>query len=118
MFVIPDWSTVISLLPILIFLGVVGPLITFTMLGILVYQARKPRVSVKIVEGPAGRRARRRRRAGLPAGPPFCRRDRLIYPTGHDPCDTLPRGAGRHLPDVRAWAAPRASIPARTADSS
>ena len=43
LFVIPDWNAIIGLLPILIFLGVVGPLITFLILGILIYQVRKPR---------------------------------------------------------------------------
>lgn len=88
MFVIPDWNNVISLLPILIFLGVVGPLITFTILGILVYQARKPRVGVKIVEGPV---VAERDDEGAPIFPPgraFCRRDRLVYPTIQDLCDT------------------------------
>ena len=52
MFVIPDWSALIGLLPLLIFLGVVGPLLTFTMLGILVYQvaSRAPRCAFE--EGP------------------------------------------------------------------
>ena len=42
MFVIPDWGALIALLPVFIFLGVVGPLITFTMLGSLIYLIRKP----------------------------------------------------------------------------
>jgi hypothetical protein len=40
LFVIPDWGSVIGLLPILIFLGVVGPLITFTILGTALYLFR------------------------------------------------------------------------------
>ena len=48
MFVIPDWNSVIGLLPLLIFLGVVGPLITFLVLGIVVYQVAKPRPNLKL----------------------------------------------------------------------
>ena len=88
MFVIPDWNNVISLLPVLIFLGVVGPLITFTILGILVYQARKPRVAVKIVEGPEIAERDEDGAPIFPVGRAFCRRDRLVYPTIQDLCDT------------------------------
>ena len=88
MFVIPDWNDVIALLPILIFLGVVGPLITFLMLGILVYQARKPRVAVSIVEGPQVAERDADGAPVFPVGRAFCRRDRLVYPTIQDLCDT------------------------------
>ena len=43
-FIIPDWNAIIALLPLLIFLGVVAPLLTFLPLGIVIYQIRKPRV--------------------------------------------------------------------------
>ena len=87
-FVIPDWSSVIGLLPFLILLGVVGPLITFLVLGVLVYQIRKPRTKVQFVEGP---RVAERDEAGqpiFPRGLPFCRRDELIYASGTNRCDT------------------------------
>ena len=52
-FVIPDWNAIIGLLPLLIFLGVVAPLLTFLPLGIVIYQLRKPRVKgVRFEEGP------------------------------------------------------------------
>ena len=87
-FVIPDWGSVIGLLPILVFLGVVGPLITFLILGILIYQIRKPRTKVTFVEGP---RIAERDATGeptFPRGLPFCRRDQLIYTSGATRCDT------------------------------
>jgi hypothetical protein len=87
MFVIPDWSSVIGLLPLLIFLGVVGPLVTFTVLGILVYQVAKPRTSVKIEEGPEVARVGADGSPIFPPGLPFCRRDALIYPSGTLRCD-------------------------------
>ena len=52
LFVIPDWGALIGLLPVFIFLGVVGPLMTLLPLGILVYQVRKPRANVDFVERP------------------------------------------------------------------
>ena len=86
-FVLPDWGALIGLLPIFIFLGVVGPLLTFTLLGIVVYQARRPRTSVAFVEGP--------RRAEIGAGGepvfapglPYCRRDALVFASGTLRCD-------------------------------
>ena len=87
MFVIPDWGALIGLLPIFIFLGVVGPLITFTMLGAMGYQIAKPRTKVQFVEGP---RIADRSSAGepfYPPGLPFCRRDELVYESGVMACE-------------------------------
>lgn len=87
MFVIPDWGSVIDMFPVLMFLGVVGPLLTFTVLGILVYQVAKPRTSVKLVEGPELARIGADGQPIFPPGLPFCRRDDLIYPSGTVRCD-------------------------------
>ena len=87
MFVIPDWGALIGLLPIFILLGVIGPLITFTILGALGYQLFKPRTKVQFVEGP---RIADRDASGepiYPPGLPFCRRDQLIYESGVLSCD-------------------------------
>ena len=86
-FVIPDWSSVIGLLPILIFLGVVGPLVTFLLLGILVYQVRKPRTKVTFVEGPRVAEIDETGAPIFPRGLPFCRRDGLVYASGTTRCD-------------------------------
>ena len=87
MFVIPNWSDVIGLLPLLIFLGVVGPLLTFTVLGILVYQVARPRAKLAVEEGPQVARAGADGQPIFPPGLPFCRTHGLIYPTGTDRCD-------------------------------
>ena len=88
LFVIPDWNAIIGLLPILIFLGVVGPLITFMMLGIVVYQVRKPRVKgVAFEEGPTVAQLGGDGQPIFPPGLPHCRRDALIYPSGTDRCE-------------------------------
>jgi hypothetical protein len=87
LFVLPDWAGLIGLLPYLIFLGVVGPLITFTILGIAAYQIRKPRVKVSYEEGPRRAELDESGQPIFPAGLPHCRRDGLIYPSGAVRCD-------------------------------
>jgi len=87
LFVIPDWNAIIGLLPILIFLGIVGPLMTLLPLGILIYQVRKPRVKgVKFEEGPREAVVGADGRPIFPPGLPHCRRDALVcglaIPTG------------------------------------
>ena len=87
-FVLPDWGGLIGLLPYLIFLGVVGPLITFTILGIAAYQIRKPRIKVAYEEGPRRAELDEAGQPIFPAGLPYCRRDALIFPSGTVRCDT------------------------------
>ena len=89
LFVIPDWGALFSvMLPYLVLLGLIGPFLTFTMLGVLAYQATKPRVKVTFVEGP---RVAERDAEGAPVFPPglpYCRRDALIYQSGAMDCAT------------------------------
>lgn len=86
-FIIPDWGALIGLLPILIFLGVVGPLLSIVPLVILIYQARKPRVSMRVVEGPQVAAIGADGEPIFPPGLPYCRRDGLIYASGTHQCD-------------------------------
>jgi hypothetical protein len=85
--VIPDWGSVIGLLPLMIFLGVVGPLVTFFLLGLVVYQLTKPRPHLKLAEGPQLARTGADGQPIFPPGQPFCRHHGLIYPTGTIHCD-------------------------------
>jgi hypothetical protein len=85
--VLPDWASLIGLLPILIFLGVVGPLLTFTALGIFLYQVRKPRIKVSYEEGPRKAELDDTGQPIFPPGLPHCRRDALIFPSGAVRCD-------------------------------
>lgn len=87
-FVLPDWGALIGMLPIFVFLGVVGPLITFTILGIVAYQIARPRTRVRFVEGPRMAELDTAGQPTFPAGLPFCRRDGLIYASGTTRCDT------------------------------
>jgi len=88
LFVLPDWNELIKLLPLFILLGILGPAITALMLGVFVYQVRKPRVKdVFVDEGPR-RAARDEQNEPIhPPGLPYCRRDALIYPSGVQRCD-------------------------------
>ncbi len=40
--VIPDWNALIALLPVLLLIGVVGPILTLVVLGWVIYQLRRP----------------------------------------------------------------------------
>ncbi len=87
LFVIPDWNAVIGLLPLLVFIGLVGPLLTFLPLGILIYQIRKPRVKVKFEEGPVVAALDEGGQPIFPPGLPHCRRDAIVYPSGTVRCE-------------------------------
>jgi hypothetical protein len=87
-FVIPDWNAIIAMLPLLIFLGIVGPLLTLLPLGIVIYQLRKPRVKgVAFEEGPTVAAIGEDGQPIFPPGLPHCRRDGLIYPSGTNRCE-------------------------------
>jgi hypothetical protein len=87
LFVIPDWNALVALLPVFVLVGVVGPFLTFTMLGSLVYIARKPRVKVQFEEGPRVAEIGEGDRPVFPPGLPHCRRHSLIYPSGTVRCE-------------------------------
>ena len=82
MFVTPDWKDPISWLPVLLLVGVVGPLLSLMVLGWLRYGALRPRAKVAFADP--------RRPAPLdadghpvyPAGEPYSPRERMIYEPG------------------------------------
>ena len=81
-FVIPDWGQLIGLLPVLLIIGVVGPLLTIIILFWLRYWIVKPRVSAGYAD------TRRLAAIGddgqpiFPAGEPYSLRERMIYESG------------------------------------
>lgn len=91
-FVIPDWGALIALLPLFIFVGVIGPFLTFTVLGSLLYQVRKPRVKLAFEEGPRRAEVDAEGAPIFPPGLPFCRRDAVIYPSGTVRCESCHDG--------------------------
>jgi hypothetical protein len=84
--VIPDWGSLVGLLPIFLLIGVLGPLITILVLFWFVYFVRKPRTHVGFVEGPHAAPLDAGGRPVFPAGEPYCLRHALIYPPGTTRC--------------------------------
>ncbi len=84
--VIPDWGSLINLLPIFLVIGVLGPLVSLLVLVWFVYVVRKPRVHVTFEEGPRAAPIGPDGRPEFPAGEPYCLADGLIYPSGTTRC--------------------------------
>ena len=73
--IIPDWTSVVGLLPILIVLGVVGPIFTILMLFWLWYFVTKPRRAVvQLAEGPYPAPIGSDGYPIFPPGEPYCYR--------------------------------------------
>jgi hypothetical protein len=85
--VIPDWPGLIQLLPLLILIGVVGPLLSLALLAWLGYGVTKPRTKITYVEGTRIAPRDHLGRLIAPSGEPYCPRDGLIYPSGTQRCD-------------------------------
>ena len=85
--VIPDWASLIALLPLFVLVGVVGPLLSLALLAWLGYGITKPRVKVRYVEGTKLAQRDHLGRPIVPAGEPYCPQDGLIYPAGTVRCD-------------------------------
>jgi hypothetical protein len=86
-FVMPDWGFLVSILPVLIVLGLIGPFLSGLALGTFVYLVRKPRVKVDFVEGPQVAQIGPGGEPVFPVGLPHCRHDALIYPSGTMRCE-------------------------------
>ena len=78
--IIPDWGTVIAVIPILLIIGVLGPVLTLLALGWAVHlvRIRRGRIRLAAVE------VRTAERDGLglpivPANVPYCPRDALVF---------------------------------------
>ena len=86
-FVMPDWNFLISLLPILVLLGLIGPFVTGMILMTGVYQITKPRVRVAFEEEPRVAEIGPGGEPVYPEGLPYCRRDQLVYASGATRCE-------------------------------
>lgn len=84
--VIPDWGSLIGLLPIFLVIGVLGPLITLLALVWVYYIVRKPRTTVTFDEGPRQAPLDADGRPVFPTGEPYCLAHALIYPSGTTSC--------------------------------
>ena len=90
--VIPDWASLIALLPVFVAIGLLGPLLTLALLAWLGYGITKPRTKVKYEQGTKVAPRDHMGRLIVPAGEPYCPRDGLIYASGTQRCD-LDKGA-------------------------
>ncbi len=92
--IIPDWGTIIAVLPILLVIGVVGPILTLVVLGwgVEAVRRRRGRVRLATIEiRPVERDA-----LGMPVVPanvPYCPHDALAFA----PRDTRCSACGRDL---------------------
>jgi hypothetical protein len=88
--ILPDWNDLIKgILPMAVFLGVVGPILSLVFLYWLYSWARRPRFRVR--SGDATPRPVPRDDAGLaliPANVPYCARDGLLHPPRATNCST------------------------------
>ena len=98
--VVPDWGSLIDLLPIFLVLGVIGPLVTLGVLFWGWYFIRKPRTRVRFEEGPTPAPLGPDGAPLFPKGLPYSPITGLVYPPGRKRGDD---GAGPlgDLPDVR-----------------
>lgn len=85
--VIPDWGSLIGLIPIFLVVGVLGPLLSLLALVWVIYMLRRPRTKLTVLEGPRPAPLDENGRPLYPTGYPYCARDGLIYPSGVTVCD-------------------------------
>jgi hypothetical protein len=84
--IIPDWGSLIGLLPIFLVVGVLGPIVSILILGWVIYIVRRPMVGVTYEEGPHKAELDADGKPIFPAGLPHCLADGLIYPSGTTRC--------------------------------
>lgn len=89
-FVIPDWGELVGLIPILLVIGVIGPIASLLVLGWILYGLRSPRAKVTLEIAPVRAQIVDGRPA-YPAGEPYCPVDQLVFPFGAIACDTCRR---------------------------
>ncbi|MFL5755088.1 MAG: DUF3149 domain-containing protein [Chloroflexota bacterium] len=91
-FVTPNWGDAIGWLPLLLVVGVIGPIVTIVMLVWVWYFIRKPRPKVEFADPrrPADRDARGN--PIYPTGEPYCPRDAIIYEPGLSRCEICGEG--------------------------
>lgn len=94
----PDWGALIGLLPVLLLIGVVGPLVSLIVLGWFIYVVRAPRARLPYVE-PVPVPAQLVDSVPVyPAGEPYCTYDQLVLPPGATTCPGCGRDAAVRCP--------------------
>ena len=85
--IIPDWGSLIALLPLFLLIGVVGPILSIMFMAWLGYGVTKPRTKVTYDEGARTAPLNYLGEPIFPAGEPYCPNDGLIYPLGATLCN-------------------------------
>jgi hypothetical protein len=87
--IIPDWNDVIGWLPLLVLLGLVGPILSLLMLAWLYHFITRPRFHVR-VDDPEPVQAERGPDGyfTVPPNVPYCPREGLIYPARARRCSS------------------------------
>jgi hypothetical protein len=83
---IPDWGSLIGLIPLALLALLLGPLLTLLALAWFVYMVRKPRARLAVVEGPYPAPLDEAGQPVYPTGQPYCARNGLIFPSGSTIC--------------------------------
>ncbi len=96
--IIPDWGALVGLLPILLVVGVVGPIVTLLVLGWFIYGVRRPRSRVRYVEPQPVAAQLVDGVPRYPPGEPYCPVDQLVYPFGATRCDRCGRDLAVRCP--------------------
>ena len=81
-FVIPAWGELINLLPVLLLIGVVGPILTILVLAWLRYGILKPRVTAGYVDLRRPAEIDEQGEPVFPVGEPYSLAERMIYEPG------------------------------------
>jgi hypothetical protein len=90
--IIPDWGTVIAVLPILLVLGVLGPVMTLLAVGWIAAALRDRRGHVRLAS--IEMRSAARDASGVPVVPPnvpYCPRDALLFAPRETRCSVCGR---------------------------
>jgi hypothetical protein len=85
--VVPDWGSLVNLMPIFLFIGVIGPAVSIGILLWLYYFVSKPRTGVTFDEGPHPATLDADRQPIFPVGEPYCARHARVFPSGATRCD-------------------------------
>jgi hypothetical protein len=83
----PDWGSLIGLLPLMVIIGVLGPLLSLMGLVWFYYFVSKPRTRVTFEEGARIAPLDDAGNPVFPPGEPYCPRDSLIYASGTQRCE-------------------------------
>jgi len=84
---IPDWTSLVNLLPVFLVLGLIGPLVSLALLIWVIYFLAKPRAPLPAAPAPYQAPLDESGRPQFPRGEPFCYRDGLVYPASTTRCE-------------------------------